>query len=68
MKKILSLFLSFTLLFTIAACSRKEPLSELESIQKQLAEMHGYTCTATLTRTNERGSQTSPRRARFQLL
>lgn len=58
MKKILSLFLSFSLLFTIAACSQEEPLSELESIQKQLAEMEGYTCTATLTRTNERGEQT----------
>lgn len=58
MKKYLSLFLSFSLLFTIAACSREEPLSELESIQKQLAEMQGYTCTATLTRTNERGEQT----------
>ena len=58
MKKILSLFLSFSLLFTVAACSREEPLSELESIQKQLAEMDGYTCTATLTRTNERGTQT----------
>ena len=58
MKKILSLFLSFSLLFTIAACSREEPMTELESIQKQLAEMKGYTCTATLTRTNERGIQT----------
>ena len=58
MKKILSLFLSFSLLFTIAACSREEPMTELESIQKQLAEMKGYTCTATLTRTNERGTQT----------
>ena len=58
MKKFLSLFLSFSLLFTIAACSQNEPLSELESIQKQLAEMEGYTCTATLTRTNERGTQT----------
>ena len=58
MKKFLSLFLSFSLLFTIAACSREEPLSELESIQKQLAEMEGYACTATLTRTNERGTQT----------
>ena len=58
MKKYLSLFLSFSLLFTIAACSREEPLSELESIQKQLAEMEGYTCPATLTRTNDRGEQT----------
>ena len=58
MKKILSLFLSFTLLFTIAACSREEPMTELEAIQKQLAEMEGYTCTATLTRTSHKGEQT----------
>ena len=58
MKKYLSLFLSFSLLFTIAACSREDPLSELEVIQKQLAEMEGYTCTATLPRTNDRGEQT----------
>lgn len=58
MKKILALFLSFSLLFTVAACSRGEPMTELESIQKQLAEMDGYTCTATLTRCNDRGEQT----------
>ena len=58
MKKVFSLLLSFTLLFSIAACSRQEPLSELESIQKQLTEMKGYSCSATLTRTNERGTQT----------
>lgn len=58
MKKILSLFLSFTLLFSIAACSREEPMTELESIQKQLAEMVGYTCTATLTRASHKGDQT----------
>ena len=58
MKKILSLFLSFSLLFTIAACSREEPMTELESIQKQLAEMEGYACTATLTRNSHKGEQT----------
>ncbi len=58
MKKVFSLFLSFSLLFTAAACSRKENLSELDAIQKQLAEMAGYACTATLTRTNDRGTQT----------
>ena len=58
MKKILSILLSFALLFTIAACSREEPMTELESIQKQLAEMEGYTCTATLTRINHKGEQT----------
>jgi len=58
MKKILSFLLSFSLLFTIAACSRKEPMTELEAIQKQLAEMDGYTCTATLIRKSHRGEQT----------
>ena len=58
MKKMLSLFLSFSLLFSIAACSRQEPMTELDAIQKQLAEMEGYACTATLTRTNDRGTQT----------
>lgn len=58
MKRTLSFFLSFTLLFGIAACSRNEPMTELESIQKQLAEMEGYTCTATLTRISHKGEQT----------
>ncbi|WP_458408335.1 LolA family protein [Anaerotignum sp.] len=58
MKKIFSLFLSFSLLFSIVACSKEEPMTELESIQKQLAEMEGYTCTATLTRTGNRIEQT----------
>lgn len=58
MKRILSLFLSFALLFGIAACSQEEPLTELEAIQKQLAEMEGYTCTATLTRHSHKGEQT----------
>ena len=57
MKRILSLFLSFTLLFIITACAKEEPMTELESIQKQLTEMEGYTCTATLTRTSHRGEQ-----------
>lgn len=50
MKKFLSVFLSLSLLFIAVSCSRTEPLTESESIQKQLAEMEGYTCTATLTR------------------
>ncbi len=58
MKKIFSIFLSSFLLFTIAACSREEPMTELETIQKQLAEMEGYACTATLTRTTDHGAQT----------
>ena len=58
MQKFFSILLSFTLLFSTAACSREEPMTELESIQKQLAEMEGYTCTATLTRNNSKGEQT----------
>lgn len=58
MKKILSFILSFALLFGIAACSKEEPLTELEAIQKQLAEMEGYACTATLTRISHKGEQT----------
>ena len=57
MKKILSLFFSFLLLFPIAACSREKPLTETAAIQKQLAEMQGYACTATLTRFSEQGTQ-----------
>ena len=58
MKKILSLVLSFALVLTIAACHRQEPMTELDAIQKRLTEMEGYACTATLTRTNSRGTQT----------
>lgn len=58
MKKFLSLFLSLAMLWGIAACAREEPLTELEAIQKQLAEMEGYTCTATLKRNSHKGEQT----------
>ena len=58
MKRILSLFLSMGLIFSAAACSREDALTELESIQKQLAEMEGYACTATLTRTSDKGEKT----------
>lgn len=58
MKKLLSLFLSLALLCCVVACQREEPLTELEAIQKQLAEMDGYACTATLTRTSNKGEKT----------
>lgn len=58
MKQILSFLLSFVLLFGVAACAKKDAMTELEAIQKQLAEMEGYACTATLTRTSHRGTQT----------
>ncbi len=57
MKRILSFLLSMGLVFAVAACSREGSLTELESIQKQLAEMDGYACTATLTRTSEKGEK-----------
>lgn len=58
MKRLFSILLSFSLLFGVAACHRDEPLTEMESIQKQLTEMAGYTCTARLTRTSHKGEQT----------
>lgn len=57
MKKILSILLSFSLLCGVAACSREKPMTELESIRKQLTEMEGYACTATLTRTSPQKEQ-----------
>ncbi len=58
MKKILSLILSLCLIFSVAACQKEEPLTELEAIQKQLAEMEGYACTATLTRISGKEEKT----------
>ena len=58
MKKIFSALLSFLLLFAVCACGREKSLSEMEAIQKQLAEMEGYACTATLIRATERGKKT----------
>ena len=58
MKKLFPLLLSVLLLCCGASCRKEEPLTELEAIQKQLAEMEGYTCTATLTRTSNKGERT----------
>ncbi len=55
MKKAISICLSLFLLFGLAGCQKEEALSELETIQKQLTEMEGYYCTATLTRTSNKG-------------
>ena len=57
MKRIFSLMLSFCLIFGVAAC-QKEEMTELEAIQKQLVEMEGYACTATLTRISDKGEKT----------
>lgn len=58
MKRILSFLCSFLFLFSAAACSRQKALTELEAIQKELLEMDGYACTATLTRSTEQGEKT----------
>lgn len=58
MKRILSLLLSLFLLGSIAACQKAEPLSESAAIQKKLAEMEGYACTATLTRISDKEEKT----------
>lgn len=55
MKKAISICLSLCLLFSLSGCKKEDPLSELETIQKQLTEMDGYYCTATLTRTSNKG-------------
>lgn len=58
MKKGIALLLCCALLSGLAACKREEPLSELEAIQKELAEMEGYSCAAELTRTSNKGQNT----------
>lgn len=58
MKRLFSFWLSLSILFLLAACGKGGALTELEAIQKQLAEMEGYACTATLIRTTERGEKT----------
>lgn len=57
MKKGIALFLSCALLL-LSACGKEEPMTEIEAIQKALAEMEGYSCTAELTRTSNKGQNT----------
>lgn len=57
MKRAISLCLVFLLLLGLSACKKGETLTELESIQKALVEMDGYSATATLTRTSNKGEQ-----------
>ncbi|MCQ4936249.1 MULTISPECIES: LolA family protein [Anaerotignum] len=58
MKKAVAVCLSLLLLFSLGGCKKEEPLSELETIQKQLNEMDGYYCTASLTRISNKGETT----------
>ncbi|MDO4530359.1 MAG: hypothetical protein Q4C06_00120 [Bacillota bacterium] len=58
MKKILPFLLSCTLLCIITSCTKEEPMTELEAVQKQLLEMEGYSCTATLSRTANEETKT----------
>ena len=55
MKRFTSLFLLLPFVAGLSACQAAKPLSSLEAIQKQLVEMDGYSCTATLTRTSNKG-------------
>lgn len=55
MKRALSICLCLMLVLGLGGCKKEEPLTELEAIQKQLAEMEGYYCTGTLTRTSNKG-------------
>lgn len=59
MKKTIILLLVFTLAFVFTGCgSTKETLTEMEQIQKQLNEMQGYQCNATLKRISNKGETT----------
>lgn len=66
MKSIFSLLLSLCLLCGAAACGREQPLTELESIQKELAEMEGYSCNATLRRISDTGEKTYETKQYYQ--
>lgn len=58
MKKGIAMLMACALAFSLSACGKGEPMSELEAIQKELAEMEGYSCTAELTRTSNKGQNT----------
>lgn len=59
MKKATILLLSVLFAFLFSACGApKETLTEMEKIQKQLNEMEGYQCQATLTRVCNKGENT----------
>ena len=55
MKKGFCIILSSLFILGFSACSKEEPLSQLEAVQQELLEMDGYSCTATLTRTSNKG-------------
>ena len=52
------MLLACALAFGLSACGKGEQMSEMEAIQKQLMEMEGYSCTAELTRTSNKGQNT----------
>ena len=58
MKKGVAMLLACALAFGLSACGKGEQMSEMEAIQKQLMEMEGYSCTAELTRTSNKGQNT----------
>lgn len=56
-KRIVACFLMCCLSMSFVGCKKEEVLTETEAIQKQLVEMDGYSCEATLTRTSNKGEQ-----------
>lgn len=56
-KRIVACILMCCLSISFVACGKEEVLSETEAIQKQLVEMDGYLCDATLTRASNKGEQ-----------
>lgn len=56
MKQFYTIALSLILSFGFSGCKKQEEtLPPIEAIQKQLLEMEGYSCTATLTRISNKG-------------
>lgn len=57
------------LLFSVlmASCTKKEELSTMEKIQKQLNEMQSYQCTATLKRISNKGTNEYETRQSYQI-
>lgn len=56
-KQIITFILTTTTIFSLSGCKKDEPLDELQAIQKQLLEMEGYYCTASLTRSSNKSEK-----------
>lgn len=56
-KKIVTFLVSTVMVLSLGGCKKEEPLTELEAVQKQLLDMEGYHCTATLTRISNKAEK-----------